>query len=83
MWFLVAGVVLLALKLAEVSPVANLSWWWVFAPLGLAMLWWAWADAMGYTQRAEMDKLQQRKESRRLKALRALGLDPDKHRGKK
>ena len=83
MWFLVAGVLLLVLKFAEVSPVANLSWWWVFAPFGLAVLWWAWADAMGYTQQAEMDKLQERKESRRLKALRALGLDSDKHRGKK
>ena len=83
MWFLVAGVLLLVLKLAEVAPVAGLSWWWVFTPFGLAVLWWAWADAMGYTQNAEMEKLQQRKESRRLKALRALGIDPKKPRGKK
>lgn len=83
MWFLAVGVLLLVLKLAEVSPVVNLSWLWVFTPFGLAVLWWAWADAMGYTQRAEMDKLQERKESRRLKALRALGIDPTKHRGKK
>lgn len=83
MWFLVVGVSLLVLKLAEVSPVVDLSWLWVFTPFGLAVLWWAWADAMGYTQKAEMDKLQQRKESRRRRALRALGLDPDKYWGKK
>ena len=83
MWFLVVGVLLLVLKLAEVSPVAGLGWLWVFTPFGLAVLWWAWADAMGYTQKAEMDKLQQRKESRRHKALRSLGLDPTKYRRKK
>jgi small Trp-rich protein len=82
MWFLVTGVLLLVLKLAEVSPVVNLSWWWVFTPFGLAVLWWAWADSMGYTQKAEMDKLQERKESRRRKALTALGLDPNR-RGRK
>jgi small Trp-rich protein len=82
MWFLVTGVLLLVLKLAEVSPVVNLSWWWVFTPFGLAVLWWAWADSMGYTQKAEMDKLQERKESRRRKALAALGLDPNR-RGRK
>jgi small Trp-rich protein len=82
MWFLVTGVLLLVLKLSEVSPVVNLSWWWVFTPFGLAVLWWAWADSMGYTQKAEMDKLQERKESRRRKALTALGLDPNR-RGRK
>ena len=78
MWFLAVGVVLLVLKLAEVSPVADLSWLWVFLPFGLAVLWWAWADAMGYTQRAEMDKLDDRKAARRRKSLQALGLDPNK-----
>lgn len=82
MWFLVTGVLLLVLKLVEVAPFDGLSWYWVFLPFGLAVLWWAWADAMGYTQKAEMDKLQDRKESRRRKALEALGLDPNR-RGRK
>lgn len=82
MWFLVVGVLLLVMKLAEVSPLATLSWLWVFTPFGLAVLWWGWADAMGYTQKAEMDKLDERKESRRRKALKALGIDPNRSRRK-
>ncbi len=26
-------------KWLEVGPVANLDWWWVLAPLGVAMVW--------------------------------------------
>ena len=47
MYFLGLGIVLLAMKYLEWGPVAAWSWWAVFAPFGLAMAWWYWADASG------------------------------------
>ncbi|HEX4859470.1 MAG TPA: TIGR04438 family Trp-rich protein, partial [Usitatibacteraceae bacterium] len=38
--FVVIGVILLLLKLADVGPVGNLSWIWVLSPFALAFLWW-------------------------------------------
>ena len=81
MWFIVLGVLLIALKLGDVGPVAAWSWGGVLAPFGGALLWWAYADSSGLTKRREMDKLEQRKVDRRHKAMDALGID--RHRQKK
>jgi small Trp-rich protein len=75
MWFVLIGVLLGALKLLDVAPVAEWSWWGVLSPFPLAALWWWWADASGYTRRKEMDKMDERKVARRRKSLEALGLD--------
>jgi small Trp-rich protein len=75
MWFIVVGILLIALKLAEVGPVATWSWWLVLAPFACAAIWWAFADASGMTKRREMDKLDDRKQERRRKAMEALGMD--------
>jgi small Trp-rich protein len=75
MWFVMIGVLLGALKLLDVAPVAAWSWWAVLSPFPVAALWWWWADASGYTRRREMDKMDERKVARRRKALEALGLD--------
>ncbi len=40
MAFLILGILLLALKLAEFGPVATWSWWVVLLPFGLATAWW-------------------------------------------
>ena len=74
MAFLILGILLLALKLAEFGPVAAWSWWWVLAPFGLAVLWWGFSDAIGLTQRRAMDKMEQTKVDRRNRNLDALGL---------
>ena len=73
MLFVGLGVLLILLKLLGVGPVAAWAWWWVLAPFVGAVLWWAWADASGYTKRREMDKMDARKEARRQKAMNALG----------
>ena len=39
MAFLILGVLLLVLKLAEFGPVAAWAWWVVLAPFGLAAAW--------------------------------------------
>lgn len=75
MWFLVVGLVLLTLKMAEIGPVAEWSWMWVLLPFGLALLWWAIADTFGITQRRSMDKLAARQAARRERDMKALGLD--------
>lgn len=76
MWFVVLGVLLLVMKLADFGPVGAWSWWWVLAPFACAVAWWAWADATGYTKRREMDKMDAKREERRKTQLTALGIKP-------
>ena len=64
MHFLGLGLLLLALKLLYVDPVAAWSWWAVLSPFALAVVWWAWADASGYTKRKEMEKMDAIREER-------------------
>ena len=64
MYFLGLGLLLLALKLLYVDPVAAWSWWAVLSPFALAGVWWAWADASGYTKRKEMEKMDAIREER-------------------
>lgn len=80
MWFLVLGVLLVALKLADISVVAAWSWWAVLAPFAAAFLWWMYADASGLTKKREMDKLEERKLERRRKNLDALGIDRERQK---
>lgn len=75
MWFLAIGVVLLVLKLAEVDPVAGYSWIAVLAPFGLAVAWWVFADKSGLTRRRAERKMEVRKQTRRERDMKALGLD--------
>lgn len=78
MYFLFIGLVALALKYLEIGPVAALSWWIVLLPFALAMTWWAWADASGYTKRREVDKMDKRKQQRIDKQRTAMGMLPKK-----
>jgi small Trp-rich protein len=74
MFFVLLGVLLTALKALGVEPVAAWSWWLVIAPYGLALAWWAFADATGRTAQAQADKTQERSRARRKRNLEALGL---------
>lgn len=74
MAFLLLGLALLALKFAEIGPVATWSWWVVLAPFGLAVAWWAYADSTGLTQRRAIAKMEKRKADRRQRDMEALGL---------
>lgn len=80
MYFIGLGLLLIVLKLLEVGPVVNWSWWLILAPFGAAVVWWAWADSTGYTKRREMDKLEERKKERRRKNMVALGQEERKRR---
>lgn len=74
MYFLGLGIVLLLMKYLEMGPVAAWSWLVVLAPFGLAVVWWAWADASGYTRRKAMEREEQRRQDRIDKQRQALGI---------
>jgi small Trp-rich protein len=74
MVFVVLGVLLLALKLAGMAPVAEWSWWLVLAPFALAVAWWAFSDKTGRTQREAMRNDQERKDHRRRTLATGMGL---------
>ena len=80
MYLLGVGIVLLLLKYLEIGPVAAWSWLWVLSPFGLAVVWWSWADASGYTKRKAMEKVDQRKQDRIDKNRAAQGLPVKKKR---
>lgn len=82
MWFVAIGVLVQILNLAGIGPVGAWTWkeqWWIMlAPFVLAILWWAWADWSGLTQRKAMKKVDDKREARRQKSLDALGLQSPK-----
>jgi small Trp-rich protein len=77
MWFVVIGTILLILKVADLTTVATWSWWWILSPFGCAVLWWAWSDHVGLTQKRETRKMEQKRADRRAKAMVALGIKPE------
>ena len=80
MYLLGIGIALILLKYLEIGPVAAWPWLWVLAPFGLAVAWWSWADATGYTKRKAMDRMDKRKQERLDKNREALGLGIKKRR---
>jgi small Trp-rich protein len=82
MFFIIIGVLLLVLRFAGVSPMADWNLelfgdlWKLVLPFILALVWWAWADASGLTKRREMEKDEQRKTERRARNIDNLGLGP-------
>lgn len=74
MWFLGLGLVLMLLKWQGWTAVAHWPWWGVLSPLGLAVLWWAWADASGYTKRRAVENERSRVLARVNRQREAMGL---------
>ena len=80
MYFVAIGALLLVLKMADVTPVGGWPWWGVLLPFGLAVVWWAIADATGYTRRRAMAADEAKREARRRQQLEALGAAPKRRR---
>ncbi len=78
MYFLGLGLLLLALKSLEIGPVAAWSWLLVLSPFALAVIWWAWADASGYTKRKAMAREDARKRERIDNNRKAMGMPPQR-----
>ena len=80
MWFVVLGVLLIALKFAEVGFISAWTWWAVLSPFAAAAVWWAYADSSGLTKKREMDKLEEKKLERRRKNMEAMGINREKQK---
>lgn len=80
MWFVVLGVLLVAMKLADLGFVVAWSWWWVLSPFAAAAAWWMYADSSGLTKKREMDKLENKKLERRRKNMEAMGIDRERQK---
>lgn len=80
MLFVVIGVILLVMNWTGIGPPAHWDYnllgdFWKFAlPFAAAVVWWAWSDGTGRTQRKAIERMEKRKVDRREKALEALGL---------
>lgn len=74
MGLLIVGLVLLALHVAGVEPVAGWHWLWIALPFAGAAAWWSWSDASGLTRRRVERRLEERKQARRQRDIEALGL---------
>jgi small Trp-rich protein len=62
------------MKYLELDPVVGWSWWTVLSPFALAVAWWAWADATGYTRRKSMEREDKRRLDRINNQREAMGL---------
>ena len=86
MLFVVIGVVIIALNLAGIGPVAGWNWeffgdlWKFCVPFVLAAIWWIWSDVSGLNKRREMARMEDKKQGRRKENLAALGMDPKARR---
>ena len=80
MYFVGLGLVLLALKFLEIGPVAAWAWWIVLSPFALAVAWWTWADATGYTKRKAMEREDTRRKLRIERSREAMGMLSSKKR---
>jgi small Trp-rich protein len=80
MYLLGIGIVLLAMKYLEFGLVAAWSWWIVLSPFALAVAWWTWADASGYTKRKVVERENAKKQARIDKSKEKLGIRTTKRR---
>ncbi len=82
MYLLGLGVIFMLLKYLEIGIVADWSWWLVLSPFALAVVWWAWADASGYTKRKAMEREEERRQARIEKNREAIGTEKKRPRRK-
>lgn len=80
MYFLLIGIVMLALWYLEIGPVAAWPWYVVFAPFALAVVWWWWADWSGYTKKKVVERENARRKARVDKSREAMGVNIKKRR---
>jgi small Trp-rich protein len=81
MLFVLVGLVLIGLNLADVGPFGRWNWeffgdlWKFCVPFVLAILWWIYSDMSGLNKRREMQRMDDKKKARRQENLEALGMD--------
>jgi small Trp-rich protein len=72
MWLIWLGVVLIVLKLLEISVFATLPWWWITVPFVLAFLWFELVERrLGMDKKKAFDEIDKIKKLRIQRALDA------------
>jgi len=70
MWMLWVGLVLLLLKLGDIGPFADLSWWWVVLPFIGAFIWFElFEKRLGLDKKKAFDELDRAKQERIKKTM--------------
>jgi small Trp-rich protein len=66
MWAVWIGVIFVALKAANLGPMANWEWWWVLAPLAVAALWFEGLEKLFGRDRRKLEhnEMEQRRKER-------------------
>jgi small Trp-rich protein len=80
MYLVGIGLILLVMKYLDVAPVATWAWWVVLSPFGLAVAWWSWADASGYTKRKAMEVEEAKRKQRIDRNRDAMGMLSSKNK---
>ena len=81
MLFVIIGLVLIVLNLADIGPFGHWNWeffgdlWKFCVPFVLAIIWWVYSDKSGLNKRREMQRMEDKKKARRESNLEALGMD--------
>ena len=80
MFFVIVGVILVVCNLMGWGPMGQWNWdltgdlWKMVLPFVLAVVWWIWSDATGWTKKKAMMRDQQRKQDRLDRNIDAMGL---------
>ena len=80
MFFVIVGVILVVCNLMGWGPMGQWNWdlagdlWKMVSPFVLAVVWWIWSDATGWTKKKAMMRDQQRKQDRLDRNIDAMGL---------
>jgi small Trp-rich protein len=51
-----AGLALVVMKLLEIGPVAEWTWWWVLTPFTLGLIWFEWGEKLFGLDRRPADQ---------------------------
>jgi len=52
------GVILVVLKLLDVGPLIEVSWWWILAPLAVALVWFEWIEKLVGMDRRNVEHIE-------------------------
>lgn len=74
------GVLLVLGKWLEIGPIAEISWWWVLAPLGGAFIWFEIFEGLFGLDKKK--KILEMEEMRRIRVEREFNLTNGKGKGK-
>ena len=81
MLFVLIGIAVIALNLANVGPFGAWNWeffgdlWKFCVPFAFALGWWVWSDKSGLNKKREMARMEKKKSDRRKENLVSLGMD--------